>query len=328
MRDYFGSRNKRQAQRAFYEKTQTNAQATRRDLDQPINKRQKTKASSEWWYKGPAIASTIAVVIGIILFAQFALMTFNNFEADIRNGLKEPYTMFSSFGIAPIYLFLIVISPGIWWVFNKKIKAVWMNNNAMFLSEDIEEYTNDAYVQTKDHITRNFEPAPDAGMGFDGHVSTIVGHMMVDNKGIKKVDFPVLDPDVEGQVAKDRHGQVITQKMPMFDRDFAIDLYKFSNVPPDFQHWIDATDYDYNPKASKKEQKVGIMRKGAFGRKDHDTLADYINAEFYPLETETQRPAGVYFYDSRPVNTILIAITRAGKGAISRLIGRPVSPIL
>ena len=45
-----------------------------------------------------------------------------------------------------------------------------------------------------------------------------------------------------------------------------------------------------------------------------NTLADYINGEFYALETDTQRPAGVYFYDSRPVNTILIAITRGGKG--------------
>ena len=32
------------------------------------------------------------------------------------------------------------------------------------------------------------------------------------------------------------------------------------------------------------------------------------------MDTETARPAGVYFYDSRPVNTILIAITRGGKG--------------
>ena len=47
---------------------------------------------------------------------------------------------------------------------------------------------------------------------------------------------------------------------------------------------------------------------------EYDTLADVINNNFYVLDTETARPAGVYFYDRRPVNTILIAITRGGKG--------------
>lgn len=306
----------RQQQRAFYEKTQKNANMGRRDLKQPIKKRQKTQASSTWWYKGPAIAITAGLGITVPVLVQMLARSLHNLTADVKTGF------FHSYGLTPLFFlwFLIFVPAGGAYILHR-CKAVWANNNAMFLSDDIEEYANDAYVRTPDHIIREFDAAPDAGLGFDGHVSSIVGHMMISNKGIKKIDMPILDPDREGQVAVNPDGTVKTKKMEMFDKDFARELYKFSNVPGEFQKWYDATQYAFNEKNSKKEAKYGNARKGAFGRKAYDTLADYINGEFYPLETDTQRPAGVYFYDSRPVNTILIAITRGGKGNLARLVG-------
>lgn len=299
----------RQQQKAFYEKTQKNATMGRRDLRQPIKKNQKTQASSEWWYKGPAIGITAGIGIFAPIMFQMLLKTLNNLTAD------EPTGFFHNYGFGWLYAcwFLICVPAGGAYIY-RQCKAVWSNNNAMFLGDDIEEYTNDAYVRTPDHIISEFDAAPDAGLGFDGHVSSIVGHMMISNKGIKKIDMPILDPDREGQVAVDENGNVKTEKVEMFDKDFAMELYKFSNVPSKYQKWYNANEYAFNEKNSKKEAKHGNARKGAFGRKAYDTLADYINGEFYPLDTDTQRPAGVYFYDSRPVNTILIAITRGGKG--------------
>lgn len=293
----------RQQQKAFYQKTQKNANAGRRDLKQPIKKKNKTQASPEWYYKVPAVLLTIGgtLVLWWLLQSMFAYIG--------KNGFWHIYKATTIlFGLS------VLVVPLAGAYIMHLLRAMWANNNAMFLSDDIEEYTNDAYVRTPDHIIAEFDAAPDAGLGFDGHVSSIVGHMMISNKGIKKIDMPQLDPDAEGQVARDANGKVITKKMDMFDKDFAMELYKFSNVPMDFQKWYDATQYAFNEKNSKKEAKHGNARKGAFGRKAYDTLADYINGEFYPLETDTQRPAGVYFYDSRPVNTILIAITRGGKG--------------
>lgn len=298
-----------QQERDFYERTQQNKQAERRDLNQPMSRRAKTKASPEWYYKAPAIALTVAIVFSIIFLGQFIGKTWQGaFNGNPNKGY------FSIYKYSGLYLLVILFSPALWWYINHRLKAIWMNNNAMFLTEDIEEYANDAYVQTPVHIIRNFDAAPDAGLGFDGHVSSLVGHMMIDNKGIKKVDMPILDPEVPGQIARDINGRVKTERLPMFDKDFGVELFNFSNVPYESQKWYNATDYEFNPIASKKEQKIGTMRQGSYGQKEYDTLADYINGEFYPIDTDTQRPAGVYFYDRRPVNTILIAITRGGKG--------------
>lgn len=301
----------REREHAFYMKTQKNAREGRRDLKQPIKKRVKNQASSTWWYKGPAIGITAAIVIAVPFVIQYFLMVWSNLgvETSLRPGFWHNY------GAAPFYvLWFLIGTPAIGAYAMHRCYAVWANNNAMFLSDDIEEYANDAYVRTPEHIIREFDAAPDAGLGFDGHVSSLVSHMMISNKGIKKIDMPQLDPDREGQVAVDENGKVITKKMEMFDKDFGRLLFKFSNVAMADQKWYDATDYAFNEKNSKKEAKYGNARKGAFGRKEYDTLADYINGEFYPLDTDVQRPAGVYFYDSRPVNTILIAITRGGKG--------------
>ena len=296
----FRTKRERDRERAFYDRTQQNANAGRRDLNQPIKKRQKTKASSVWWYRG----ATIAVMVAATIFDLVVGIKMRSIGNGGFKGLSNWFIGLWVFPVGPLLGFYIL----------RQFKAIWQNNNAMFLSDDIEEYTNDAYVRTPDHIISEFDAAPDAGLGFDGHVSSIVGHMMISNKGIKKIDIPVFDEDREGQVAVDDDGNVITKKVEMFDKDFGIDLYKYSNVPTKYQKWYDATQYDFNARNSAKEAKQGNARKGAFGRKEYDTLADYINGEFYPLPTDTQRPAGVYFYDSRPVNTILIAITRGGKG--------------
>ena len=297
----------REREHAFYQKTQQNAREGRRDLKQPIKKKVKNQASSTWWYKAPAIAITVAVVVAVPLVIQYFLMVWSNLsvEVSLRPGFWHNY------GAVPFYfLWFLIGTPAIGAYAMHRCYAIWANNNAMFLSDDIEEYANDAYVRTPEHIIREFDAAPDAGLGFDGHVSSLVSHMMISNKGIKKIDMPQLDPDREGQVMVDEKGNVVTKKVEMFDKEFGRLLYKFSNVAMADQKWYDATDYAFNEKNSKKEAKFGNARKGAFGRKEYDTLADYINGEFYPLDTDVQRPAGVYFYDSRPVNTILIAITR------------------
>lgn len=317
----FHDRKARKRERAFYEDTQKRAGMGRRDLKQPTSKKTKTQASPKWFYQIPAILIPIGVLLVAVLGVQYVLMTLHNLTLDA--AAKTGF--FHNYGAAWLYLLLTFVAFPIGTAYSwKQWMAIWGNNNSEFVDEFFEPYANDAYVRTPDHIIREFDAAPDAGLGFDGHVSSLVGHMMVSNKGIKEIDMPVLDPDREGQVAVDENGNVITKKMKMFDKDFAMELYKFSNVAMKDQHWIDATDYAFNEKNSKKEAKHGNARKGAFGRKAYDTLADYINGEFYPLPTDTQRPAGVYFYDSRPVNTILIAITRGGKGLrykFARLVG-------
>lgn len=300
----------RKRERDFYNKTQR--KVGRRDLENDIKKKpQRRGMTPTWTYKAGAIAGSMGLCLGSIFGLQCIMMTMQNIGKD--EAVKV--NIFHNFGLGGLYLIVLFIAmPVLCGIFWYKLHAVWYNNNAPYSSDDLDEYDNDSYVRTMEHISREFDAAPDAGLGFDGHVSSIIGHAMIDNKGIKKIDMPVFDPTVPGQVKRDRNGDVITEHVPMFDKDFGRELYKFSNVPSTEQRWYDASDYAFNEKNTKKEAQYGNERKGAFGRKAYDTLADYINGEFYPLETDTQRPAGVYFYDSRPVNTILIAITRGGKG--------------
>lgn len=301
----------RQRERAFYQKTQR--KAVRKELANDIRKKpQRPGTTPAWTYKAGAIGGSLLAGIGVPAALQIVMVTMRNIGKAEVDRISYFNNQVPGIVWAISLCLMMPILCGIFWY---KLHALWYNNNAPYSEDDLDEWDDDAYVRTMEHICREFDAAPDAGLGFDGHVSSIVGHAMIDNKGIKKINMPVFDPSVPGQVKRDENGEVVTEKVHMFDPEFGRELYKFSNVSSDDQRWYVATDYVFNEKNSAKEiAKGGNKRKGAFGRKEYDTLADYINGEFYPLETDTQRPAGVYFYDSRPVNTILIAITRGGKG--------------
>lgn len=309
----FGNKEKkmRQREKDLYAKTQK--KQVRRDMQRDIQKKGWRQGEwPSWTYKAGAVAASLGLTVGVICALQVILMTMQNMGKDEFNKVS----FFHSFGLGGVYVFImLVVEPILLGVFWYKFHAIWYNNNAPYSQDDLDEFDNDSYVRTMEHICREFDAAPDAGLGFDGHVSSIVGHAFIENTGIKKIDMPVFDPTVPGQVKKDSNGNVVTEHVEMFDKEFGRELYKFSNVASVDQRWYNAKEYAFNEKNSAKEvAKGGNKRKGAFGRKEYDTLADYINGEFYPLDTDTQRPAGVYFYDSRPVNTILIAITRGGKG--------------
>lgn len=303
------SKQRRQNERDFYAKTRDNQNAGRRGEGERV-RRAKTKADPEWYYLAPTWAATIGVAILGTIGLQYFAMIFHNLPRS-----AEKLGFFNDFGMFPLFfLVLFVITPIVFFWVRRKTRAIWYNNNAVFLSDDMDEWTNDAYIRTMDHLTRELEIAPDAALGFDGHVSTIMGHAMISNKGIKKINVPEFDPDVPGQVKRDADGNIVYKKMPMFDEDLGNTLFQMSGVPHDKRTFYDARDYDFNPKLSKKQGGKKGERAGVYDRKPYDTVADFINNEFYVLDTETDRPAGVYFYDRRPVNTILIAITRGGKG--------------
>lgn len=300
----------RKASKAFFEHTQRNRQETISHVQSPEQMSTIRKGPQAPWWKAATHASVFGGwILGVIAIQLIASSVYNIMPN------HEPVTVFHNFGIWPWYLFGLVL----WAIFGYtviriKLRAIWQNNNALHTNAEVEEYANDSYVRTIDHLSNELDICPDMGLGFDGHASTLVGHIMVKNAGIKNVRIPVRDPNVDGGVKRDKKGQIVYQTVPMFDEKLGNKLFDMSNVPVDCRHFYDARLYDFNPKLPKKEGGDGKKRRGGYGRMEYDTLADVINNEFYPLDTETARPAGVYFYDRRPVNTILIAITRGGKG--------------
>lgn len=310
-------KNNRQNQKAFYDKTKKNQSQILPGQSQKVSKKQQTEATPEWHWKVPTYTIPPIAWLASVVIIQHIVKVLHNLTH--KNDEVGFFFNPGSIVVIAYVLMLIIAMPILMFWLKKKLHATWFNNNAMYVSDDVQEYYNDAYIRSIDHLSQELDVAPDVGLGFDGHVSTIMGHMMVSNKGIKKIHMPVYNENVDGYVEKDENGKVVTELIPMFNEELADLLFSMSGVPAEHRTLYNATDYDFNRKLTRqegggKDSKGVVKRAGTHDRKPHDKLSDYINNEFYPLDTDTERPAGVYFYDSRPVNTILIAITRAGKG--------------
>ena len=310
-------KNNRQNEKAFYNKTKSNQNQRLPGQSQKVSKKQQTEATPEWHWKLPTYTLPPIAWLASVVVLQYMAMVVHNIP---RDNVKVGFFFNpGSEMVMGYFLLLIIAMPILMLWLKKKLYATWFNNNAMYLSDDVQEYHNDSYIRSIDHLTQELDVAPDAGLGFDGHVSTIMGHMMVSNKGIKKIQMPQYDGNVDGYVKKDADGNIVTKLVPMFNEELADLLFSMSGVPTDQRILYNATEYDFNRKLTRKEgggkdSKGNYKRAGTYDRKAYDKLSDYINNEFYPLDTDTERPAGVYFYDKSPVNTVLIAITRAGKG--------------
>ena len=325
----FGKKNKRLVEKDYYQHTRNNRNVVQSSSkNHKVGEQRKKGPDPEWWKPASVLVGFGGpILLGIML--QYLAMTLHN----LGKAPEAKTGFFHGYGFMLYYiLIMMIVAPMIYWYAKKKFKAVWQTNNALWMNDDaIEERENDSYVRTMDHLAMEMDVAPDVGMGFDGHASSLVGHAMISNKGIRKVKIPVYDGTVDGLVKRDDDGNIVYTTKPMFDEKLAHKLFDMSGVPKEFRKFYDATDYAFNPrvKTGSTADAIGRMKdmlfnrgdksknsklEVPFGRKPYETLAEAINKGFYELDTETARPAGVYFYDSRPVNTILIAITRGGKG--------------
>ena len=187
-------------------------------------------------------------------------------------------------------------------------------------TSDINQYHNDQHIALPEEVMAKFDWFPDVGAHASPQVSSMVSHVMLQNKGIKQVEFTrrakedILDADGDveyyaDEPLLDEHGDVITTMEPMFDTEFADDLFTASSLPKDksMRRSYDATKIPYN-KGNENRDKL----------KGYDTVADLINGDWELPSYETQRPAGAYLVDTAPVNTLVLAITRAGKGKEAR----------
>lgn len=188
--------------------------------------------------------------------------------------------------------------------------------NLMNDTTDINQYQNDQHIALPEEIMQKFDWFPDAGAHSSVQVSSMISHVALENKGIKKVPVSIRatkdildeDGDVEylkGEIIRDDDGNAQMETKPMFNIDFMEALFDASGLPKGkkMRKYYDATKIPYNPKNANRDK-----------LKDYDTVADMINGDWEIPEYETQRPGGAYLVDIDPVNTMVLAITRAGKG--------------
>ena len=198
-------------------------------------------------------------------------------------------------------------------VFLRQLQA----ENTMDDVRDINQHESDAFIQLPQEVANTYAAFPDVGAHADQQVASMLGHGMLQNKGInpirvpKRADADILDEDGEvitykGDVIRNSDGDIIWEEnVPFIDTDFGHDLFTASLVPEDkrLRVFFDATKTEHNPGGRVRE----IVGK-------EDTLAEHINNTWEFPWYEPQRPAGFYMVDVAPVNTMVLAMTRAGKG--------------
>ena len=188
--------------------------------------------------------------------------------------------------------------------------------NLLADTSDINQYHNDQHVALPQEVQKDYDWFPDVGAHSAVQVSGMLSHMALLNKGLKRIevakraedDIKDSNGDIEyyqGEILLDDDGNPITTMQPMIDEKFMDDLFEASGLPDEKKYRVrfDATGIPYNGDG-KNRDKLG----------KYDTVADMINDDWeFPIY-EPQRPGGAYIVDTAPVNTMILAITRAGKG--------------
>lgn len=188
--------------------------------------------------------------------------------------------------------------------------------NLMYETEDINHHKNDQHIALPEETVERYGHFPDVGAHSPVQPSSMISHIMLEEKGVKKTklttraDEDIYDSDgdlvyLEGEALLDDDGEVESKDVSMIDTAFGDELFSASGLPKDktLRRKFDARKITYNP-GGKNRDKYGSQM----------TLAEHINEEWEFPEYEVQRPAGTYVVDEAPVNTMVLAITRAGKG--------------
>lgn len=232
-----------------------------------------------------------------------------------NGGLAAFWKEFGTFRLAKFLLSLITWLIVFLIVYTKMMRNL-AAQNMMNDTSDINQYHNDQHIALPEEVMRKFDWFPDAGAHSSVQPSSMISHVALLNKGInpvqvsRRADKDILDEDgdieyLKGEILRDDDGNALMETKPMFDKDFMESLFEASGLPKDktLRKYYDPTKIPYNPKNANRDKLKG-----------YDTVADMVNGDWVIPEYETQRPAGAYLVDIDPVNTMVLAITRAGKG--------------
>lgn len=314
-----------------------NTAATRDVEGQQILERGEREQLSNPWPRRIA-AGFLAVILGLLGYALgFGFLFLRQFVGVFTSGQSwmeftpETESIFASRGLVVFALFAALLS-GL--VMYERFMANWKSENSMADTTDINPHMNDQHVMLTEEMQEKLDWFPDAGAHSGIQVSSMLSHVMLSNKGLKRVDMAerykedsVDDKGVKhykGEIIRNEDGDAVLKKQPLIDEDFGQELLTASGIPQSKETKDIRTPYDvrkiqYNPPIEGDEKKEKPQRIDR-DKMDYDTVADLINADWEIPEYEVQRPAGAYLVDTAPVNTMVLAITRAGKGGLARFV--------
>lgn len=253
-------------------------------------------------------------------------------ETKKHHGFLYPVSMMQVIAslMAGLITFLIMLP-----IMKRNLAA----QNMLADTDDINQYTNDQHVALPEEVQLKYDWFPDVGAHSSVQPNSMISHAFLKNKGIDKIQIAkrfkkdVVDGNGEivyyaGEIIRDENGDALTEEAPMFDSEFGDALYDASDADKEYRFYYDTRNIAYNPNNEDRDKLRGEKDSTKFSdrllsklfHKDikqisaFDTVADLINNDWVLPEYEPQRPAGAYIVDCSPVNTMILAMTRAGKG--------------
>lgn len=266
------------------------------------------------------LAGALSLLSGFALWIlASAVVVMSRF---MYGGSTEGYTLFAPFTIGK-FLFASVCTIMIFILLYVLLLKNKSAQDALHTSKDINQYQNDQHIALPEEIQRKFDWFPDVGATSDVQFSSMISHVALAQKGLKNIKVAqraksdILDEDGEivlykGEVLRDDDGNVLYEERPLIDTDFMNALFDASGLPPNsrdgkFRVFYDATRIPYNVDNKDRDK---LQDK----KNPYNTVADLVNRDWQFPYYEPQRPGGAYLVDTAPVNTMVLAITRAGKG--------------
>lgn len=249
--------------------------------------------------------------------------------ADSLNLPFEPKTFMESLHAIAFGGFLSVVPygivAGVAAIAHAALKRNWQAQNANNIHTDIDMYESDSYIQQPIQLPYSYDIFPDAGAHSDVSPTAVLAHMMFSKKGVKMVEqfkrrkaaeiveYEYDDDSTEtvtfkkGSIIKNDKDEPIYEKHPLIDEAFGDRLFTASFIPKGkdgaaIRMFYDTTKLLYNP------------TQNVLGKSNEITVAEHINNHWEFPSYEVQRPAGAYIVDTAPNNTMVLAMTRAGKG--------------
>lgn len=262
------------------------------------------------------LAGAAAVLTVICLWVAFSAVEW----MIVLLGGRRGYTLADAMGWFHAWKILFALVAGVIIYFaiflpaNRLVKT----QNMKYQDNNLGVHADDQHIMTPEEIIAYYQPFPDAGAHCHVRANGLVSHIMIEPTGLKHVDQTLFqDKDVldeqgriiayKGEPIKDAQGHIRKKHVPIIDRAYSDKLWDASGLPrkASLRRRFDATRIPYSEEIPARE-KVG---KGKYA-----TMADMINDDWTYPDYEHQRPGGAYLVDHRPVNTMMLAITRAGKG--------------
>lgn len=274
---------------------------------------------------GWVIVSLLELILGIVgtaisgagsgVLNTFGVSSGSSAEAkpaaDTTNPLLDVFLSFSW-----LKVFLAALPSAIvGGIVYKKMALQVQAQNMMNRTDDVNLHKGDAYIQVPEEIHQRHNIFPDVGAHSSVSPTSLISHAMLSAKGLKKVEVvqrakeDVYDENgdlvmYKGEPLRNADGSVVTKRLPIVDTEFGKELFKASGIKDKSQvRFFDATEIPYNPDNANRDKLKGM-----------DRVSDLINNDWEFPDYEPQRPAGFYVVDTAPVNTMVLAITRGGKG--------------